>query len=427
MVAPNYKLSQIGVLILVFAGFFLTGYFLAGHFSGLSSVADKMEKAKPVNILVMGIDARDAEENSRSDTMILASIDRKTKQIVMVWIPRDTRVEVSPNHYDKVNSVNALQGPEEACQVVGRLLGTRIDHYVVTNFFGFKNIVDILGGVNIEVESAMTHYDPNPEFSINLSPGQQRLTGAQALSYVRYRGGPTADIGRTARQQKFIKALAREMFKTSTIAKLPDLIPEISKHIHTNIPASDLLFLMQVARSFDATGIVTQTLPGYPFTDPNTGASYWEADQDIAQRILADLFAGKTYDVAQDPPHWVHPPIQPVTNEMLEEEVPPEPAEDPSEMNDPEGDITSEEGGTEEDLPPGEDTDPEEGNTDEDTQPEQEDDPSTGEDGDGTSDPETPELNASPGESDPGEGTNVEGAGVNANPENSRTNNSRNM
>ena len=266
--------------------------------------------------------------------------------MVKIRIPQDTRVQVSSNHYDKINSVNVLKGPEEACKVAGKLLDTRIDYYVITNFGGFEKIIDILGGVNIEVESAMTHYDPNPKLSINLSSGPQRLNGAQALSYVRYRGGPTADIGRTVRQQKFVNALAQEMFKPAIITKLPELVPELSKHIHTNIPASDMLFMVQVAREFDTSSIVTQTLPGYPFTDPKSGASYWEADADIAKGILDDLFAGKTYDVAQDPPHWVQPAEEPVTNEMLEEEVPPELTEDPSEVVDteagtgPEGYVT---------------------------------------------------------------------------------------
>lgn len=384
MARPNYKWRQLAVFFLVFAGFFLVGNLLAGHFSG-SSVVKKVEKGKPVNILVMGIDARNAEQNSRSDTMIVASIDRKTKQVVMVWIPRDTRVQVSANHYDKINSINVLKGPEEACKVAGKLLDTRIDYYVITNFGGFEKIIDILGGVNIEVESAMTHYDPNPKLSINLSSGPQRLNGAEALSYVRYRGGPTADIGRTVRQQKFVNALAQEMFKPAIITKLPELVPELSKHIHTNIPASDLLFMVQVAREFDTSSIVTQTLPGYPFTDPKSGASYWEADPDIAQGILDDLFAGKTYDVAQDPPRGVKPAEEPVTNEMLEAEVPPELTEDPSEVVDTETE-----------------TGPEGYITEEGDQPGQEEEGVTEEDGNiGTPEAETPPAESGQGETPP--------------------------
>ena len=231
----------------------------------------------------------------------------------------------------------------------------------------------------------MTHYDPNPKLSINLSSGPQRLNGAEALSYVRYRGGPTADIGRTVRQQKFVNALAQEMFKPAIITKLPELVPELSKHIHTNIPASDLLFMVQVAREFDTSSIVNQTLPGYPFTDPKSGASYWEADPDIAQGILDDLFAGKTYDVAQDPPRGVKPAEEPVTNEMLEAEVPPELTEDPSEVVDTETE-----------------TGPEGYITEEGDQPGQEEEGVTEEDGNiGTPEAETPPAESGQGETPP--------------------------
>ncbi|MGR6835450.1 LCP family protein [Syntrophomonas erecta] len=297
------------------------------------SVEDKISRGKPVNILFMGIDARSAHENSRSDTMILASIDKKSKKVVMVWIPRDTRVEVGRGRYAKINSVNFTKGPEAACQTVGKLLNTKVNYYVVTNFRGFEKIVDILGGVDIDVEMNMYHPDPDPRLSINLKKGPQHLNGADALRYVRFRGGPTADIGRTARQQKFITALAREMFKTSTILKLPQLVPELAENVDTNIPMSDMVYMVKLAKNFDAGSIATQTLPGYPFTDPKTGASYWEADREIANGILDDLFQGKKYDVAQDPPNWVTPPARPVTNQMLEEEVPPETLEESEEEN----------------------------------------------------------------------------------------------
>lgn len=350
------------VLILVFAGFFGVGNLLAGYWQK-PSVEEAVSRGKPVNILVMGIDARNAEENSRSDTMIVASVDRKTGQAVMVWIPRDTRVEVSRNRRDRINSVNALEGPEAACQVAGKLLGTRIDYYVVTNFSGFEKIIDILGGVNIDVETDMRHYDPNPKLNINLGKGPQLLNGADALRYVRYRGGPTADIGRTARQQKFVNALARQMFSTRTIVKLPQLVPEIAQHIRTNIPASDMLFMMKVAREFDPAQIKTQTLPGYPFTDPRSGASYWEADPEIANGILDDLFNDQKYDVAQDPPNWVKPPAQPVTNELLNQEVPPEQSENqdidplPEDAAGPEG-YVDEQPGENDGSPPEPERDP---------------------------------------------------------------------
>ncbi|SHH05157.1 transcriptional attenuator, LytR family [Thermosyntropha lipolytica DSM 11003] len=257
-----------------------------------------------VNVLIMGIDARKTELNSRSDTMILASIDKQSRRAVLIWIPRDTRIEVKPGVSAKINSVNLLKGPEAACRTVGELLNCEVKYYVIVNFTGFARIIDALGGVKIDVETDMYHYDPDPALSINLSQGEQVLSGQEALGYVRYRGGPTADIGRTARQQKFIKALAEQMFSGGNILKLPGLVPELMENVRTNIPLREAMRMAKMAKSFDPANIVTQTLPGYSFTDPKTGASYWEADREIAKGIIDDLFNGKTYEVAKDPPNW---------------------------------------------------------------------------------------------------------------------------
>ena len=305
-VKANYRLilTCVAIFLVTFtAGGFIGNHLQLGPFD--RSITAKAERGKQINILFMGIDARKMETNSRSDTMILASIDTKANKIAMVWIPRDTRVEVKKNHYDKINSVNYLQGPEAACRVVGDLLDIRVDHYVVTNFAGFAKIIDILGGVTLDVETDMFHKDPDPQLRINLSRGVQKLNGQDALGYVRYRGGPTADIGRTGRQQKFIKALAQEMLQGKTILKLPELLPELAKNIHTNIPVTDMMVMAKLAKDFDSLEIYTQTLPGYSYSDRQTGASYWEADPKIAAGIIDDLFAGKKYDVAQDPPNWV--------------------------------------------------------------------------------------------------------------------------
>ena len=100
------------------------------------------------------------------------------------------------------------------------------------------------------------------------------LNGQDALRYVRYRGGPTADIGRTARQQKFIKAVIAEMFTTKNIFKLPELVPQLLAHVKTNLPATEVTSLANLAQKFNTGNVVTQTLPGYSFTDqtgPVTG------------------------------------------------------------------------------------------------------------------------------------------------------------
>lgn len=292
---------------LVFATTFGMGALIGGQFLAEQSIETKVSEGKTINILFMGIDARDAKSNSRSDTMILASIDSKTKNVVMVSIPRDTHIRDAKGNSEKINAVNEADGPDAACKEVSNLMGMQVKYYVITNFVGFGKIVDTLGGVHIDVESDMYHADPvNPELEINLHKGYQYLNGSQALSYVRYRGGPTADIGRTQRQQKFIKALLAEILQTKTIAKLPELVPEIQNNIRTNVPISDLIYLAQIAGNFnDPDKIIVQTLPGYPYTDPSNGASYWEVNKPMSSGIIAGLLSGKTYAVITDPPLWI--------------------------------------------------------------------------------------------------------------------------
>ncbi len=368
------RISKFGLVIVVLAVYLVT--FAMGALIGnqlqngtMVSTVQGIIPGGRLNILFMGIDARSSEENSRSDTMILASIDKRTKKAVMVWIPRDTRVEVSNGYYDKINSVNFLQGPEEACRIVGELLGINVKYYAVTNFDGFAEIVDILGGVHIDVETNMYHADPDPKLNINLSKGMQLLSGEDALRYVRYRGGPTADIGRTQRQAKFIKALVDEMISTSTITKLPELVPKLLENVHTNIPLKEMGTLANMARNFGGGNVITQTLPGYSHTD--NGASYWYADEEKARGMIDALFAGESFEVMSDPPGWTTPAASstPAAEETTEPEDPvetenPEELTDPTELVDPalegddlegtDDDTAADPNGTDNEIPPDE-------------------------------------------------------------------------
>lgn len=302
----NSKKRMYAVLVAVFLLTFAIGSLAGGSIKKIfsDSMLDLSAKGKPINILFMGIDDRENANNTRSDTMIVASIDPKNKKVVMVSVPRDTHIKNALGRSEKINSINYTKGPEAACKVVSDLLDVPVNYYVVTNFAGFGKIVDILGGVDMDVETDMYHWDVS--YIINLKKGYQHLNGDQALQYVRYRGGPTADIGRTQRQQKFIKALAKQMFKAKTVLTLPELVPEIAKNVKTNIPTSDMLYLAKLAKDIDTSTINAQTLPGYPYTDPGSGASYWEPDRDKAEIIIATLMQGKNFDVVGDPPSWIN-------------------------------------------------------------------------------------------------------------------------
>ncbi|CCO07629.1 LCP family protein [Desulforamulus hydrothermalis] len=285
-----------------------TGYVLANQFlfdggDPLGLVPDEPKEEdvlkKRMNFLLMGIDARQGETRTRTDSLILVSVDKEHNRIAMISLPRDTRVEIPGHGYDKINSANVFGGPELVMQTVSDLTGVKIDHYLMTNVRGFRDIVDALGGVTIDVEKRMYHYDPYDEpdlRKIDLQPGVQRLDGAKALQYVRFRSDALGDVARTERQQKFLKALAKEMMQPSTITKLPKLVPTINKYLDTNLGLSQMITLARAAQNLSNVEIVTQTMPG-KFLNLN-GVSYWSVDPQQARQVAESLIRdGKVYEV----------------------------------------------------------------------------------------------------------------------------------
>ncbi len=279
------------VLVLLAGGFVLAKDLFFPSHTEEGAAVEPVKEGQRLNVLLLGIDAREDENTARSDSIILASVDPKSKQVSLLSIPRDTRVNIPGYGWDKINSASVYGGPELSMKVASSLLGIQVKHYVLTNFMGFKDIVDALGGVTLDVERNMYHVD-DAGYGINLKKGEQRLDGNKALQYVRYRNYEMGDIDRTKNQQKFLAALAKEILQPSTIPKLPKLIPEISRYIKTNLSVSDMLKMASAAKSMEDGNIVTQTLPGRPIDV--AGGSYWGVDPAEARQAVTTLFSGET-------------------------------------------------------------------------------------------------------------------------------------
>ncbi len=258
-----------------------------------------IEEGERTNVLILGVDARPGDDHPRSDTMLLATIDPELKKVAIVSIPRDTKVKLKNGQVDKITAANSLGGPEYAVAAVEKLMDTNIDYYVEMDFNGFKDIVDALSGVNINVPQRMKKLSEG----INLYSGQQKLNGTQALAYVRFRDYPMGDIQRTAAQQEFLRALTAEILKPGTITKLPKLATTIDKCTVTNLRLGDMLKMASWARGFTTESLVTQTLPGSFYderdSDGNLLVSYWLADEDQIPTLLDNMLAGKTVAVVQ--------------------------------------------------------------------------------------------------------------------------------
>ncbi len=207
------------------------------------SLEKMTKKSNRVNVLMMGTDG------GRSDTMMMVSYDPDTQLIDIVSVPRDTYYEMPGKSPMKLNAViglkGSLGGPEGTAREVSKVLGVPIDHYVSVDYKAVKEVVDIIGGVEIDIPRRMKYDDPyaEPELHIDLKAGKQKLNGDQAIQFLRWRknndgsGGAEGDLGRIERQQLFVKTA----IKKALGLKLPLLIPTAFKYVKTDMSVGDML------------------------------------------------------------------------------------------------------------------------------------------------------------------------------------------
>ncbi len=246
---------------------------LPGILNPTEDEEDNIEK-----ILIIGVDQR-AGEPSRADTMMLAIINTDNPELQLLSIPRDTRTIIPGRGYDKLNHAQAYGGPSLLMEAINDMLDIEIDGYVQLNFNSFKEIIDILGGVEYNVEIRMYNADEN----INLQPGKQVLDGDKALQYVRYRNS-TGDIGRVERQQKFIKELIDQKLKLRNVLKIPELVGEAHRSVKTNISLKDMVSIAMAMKELENEKVTSEILPGK--AQYINGVSYWLPEN----QKLEDIF-----------------------------------------------------------------------------------------------------------------------------------------
>ncbi len=246
-----------------------------------------------INVLVLGTDTREGEGTARADTIMMCSVDTEKNLISILSIPRDTRVDIPGHGFDKINSTTIYGGPAMTMRTVSGLLGVRISKYAMIDYEGFKNLVDALGGVTMDVQHRMYHYDPQDRgaYTIDIRPGLQELDGDKALQFVRFRSYPLGDIQRTEEQQKFLTALIKEVLQPATVVKLPKILLKTYGDVDTNLSLMEMKELAEAASKMSASTVVTQTLPG-KFLNYD-GVSYWEADPLQSRQIVAAIMEGQ--------------------------------------------------------------------------------------------------------------------------------------
>lgn len=239
-----------------------------GGAPGLAGVLDvtklKGEGDGRVNILILGIGGAGHEAPNLSDTIMVVSLDPKTKDTAMLSIPRDLYVKIPASsntraQYGKINAANAYGGPELAARTVSNVIGVPIHYYILVDFSGFRQAVDAVGGVDINVPTAIydSTYPCDNERGgfcpFKIAAGMQHMDGTVALRYSRSRHS-TSDFDRAARQQMVIAALRQKALTLSTLTnpvKLTALIQAVGDHVKTDIQPNEMTKLASLVKDID--------------------------------------------------------------------------------------------------------------------------------------------------------------------------------
>jgi polyisoprenyl-teichoic acid--peptidoglycan teichoic acid transferase len=283
----------------------------------------RYQVARPVNILVMGLDeahdvegAKPTDLVGRTDTILLTRIDPEDKAVNVMSIPRDTRVEIPGYGIEKINQANFEGGAELAAQtVMHNFDNVEIDRYVRVSTAAFREIVDLVGGIEVVVPQPMKYEDKTQGLVIDLEPGLQTLNGSQAEQFARFRQDSYGDIGRVQRQQILLKALRQRLTDPRVLAKLPQIIRVLQSYIDTNLSAEEMLALAGFGLNLDKQNLHMVMLPGR-FSDPEEySASFWIADTAASRDLMRTYFDAQPTELVTDdgqsgPNNYAEPPSE---------------------------------------------------------------------------------------------------------------------
>jgi LCP family protein required for cell wall assembly len=235
------------------------GLYFYNVYNNIASAVDKMNKPisrevskkretkvefkqqDPISILMVGVDEREGDKG-RTDSMLVITVNPDKKTTKILSIPRDTRTKLvnsknpSKNRMDKINAAYTYGGIEESIDTVENFINVPIDYYVQVNMEGFRDIVDAVGGIDVDNKYAF-ELD-----GVTLKTGPQHLNGIKALQYARMRKkDPRGDFGREERQREVISKIISKGKSLSTLTKYDDILGALENNIKTNLTLNDII------------------------------------------------------------------------------------------------------------------------------------------------------------------------------------------
>ncbi len=265
------------------------------------------------NIALFGVDARDGQlgRGTRSDTIIIASINLDTQEIKLVSVFRDTYLNLSNDTYNKCNAAYAQGGPEQAISMLNMNLDLDITDYVTVGFGGMIDSIDALGGIEMEIQDAEISHLNNyqltmaEELGVDYTPvehsGKQLLNGMQATAYCRIRYTKGDDFRRAERQRDVLTAMV-EKAKEASVSSLKEMVTAILPEVETSLGVNDIVSVLGTVAGYNVVAS-----DGFPFEDGRVGATVGSKGSCVIPVDLTDnvtalhelLYPGTEYQPSQ--------------------------------------------------------------------------------------------------------------------------------
>lgn len=290
-------------------------------FSNNQSQKLKGELSGRTNILLLGIGDEGHSGATLSDTLIIASIDARTKNVALFSIPRDLYVRIPGYGYNKINAAHAFGerdkidggGPGLAKRTLEEVLGITIHYYVRVDFSGLEKIVDSLGGVTVDVENSFCDYNYPVERKgdtrkVCFQKGIQLMNGTRALQFARSRhalGEEGSDFARSKRQQKLLLAIKEKALSINTVfnpKKSVEFLEALGSHIKTDFTPVELPRLYELSKNIDSSKVIIKNFDnsteGLLISESNPTAGYilkpragnFKEIQEVVRNIFSTIF-----------------------------------------------------------------------------------------------------------------------------------------
>ncbi len=281
-----------------------------GTFDKPLSNDELLEDSKVLNVMLFGEDNAKGAEFGRSDSMIMLSIDNRHKKLKMTSFQRDSYVYVDGYGYDKLTNAYAYGGPKLTIQTIESNFGVKVDRYAVVDYASFIDIIDVLGGIDLELNQDEIDYinyqlyknkQSNTRTTITDAPGIVHLTGQEALWYARNRGLDSSeeeigiagdDWDRTSRQRKLLETLFNDM-KEADLTQIISIVGKVGPLVTTNLKKDEITTLVSHSLTYLTYSVEQYTVPQegqwYYINDTPAGSVIAFSDLETQRKLFAEF------------------------------------------------------------------------------------------------------------------------------------------